>query len=94
MWQRTAASVAQELHQRRAANAAGVRPIQSSVLRAVASPRVVKHAGHVLRTGSGGSEATFNLSQPADEIDIFLSHSWRDSGLLKYLALCLYFKIA
>ena len=90
MWERTAASVAQELHQRRAANAAGVRPIQSSVLRAVASPRVVKQAGHVLRTGSGGSEATFNLSQPADEIDIFLSHSWRDSGLLKYLALCLY----
>jgi hypothetical protein len=26
-----------------------------------------------------------------EEIDIFLSHSWRDSGLLKYLALCLHF---
>ena len=38
MWERTAAaSVAQELHQRRVANAAGARPIQSSVIRAVAS---------------------------------------------------------
>ena len=91
MWQRTASAVAQELHQRRGTKAAGVCPVQSSVLRAVVSPRVVKQAGQVLRSGSGGSEATFNLSQPVDEIDIFLSHSWRDSGLLKYLALCLHF---
>ena len=40
---------------------------------------------------TGGSEETFNLSQSVEEIDIFLSHSWRDSGLLKYLALCLHF---
>eukprot|EP00964_Phaeocystis_antarctica_P157628 scaffold127928_cov75-Phaeocystis_antarctica.AAC.2 len=84
-------SVAQELHQRRGAKAAGMRTVQSDVLRAVVSPRVVSQAGQVLRTGSGGSEATFNLSEPVDEIDIFLSHSWRDSGLLKYLALCLHF---
>lgn len=91
MWQRTSTSVAQELHQRRNAKAAGMRPVQSDVLRAVVSPRVVSQAGQVLRNGSGGSEAAFNLSEPVDEIDIFLSHSWRDSGLLKYLAICLYF---
>ena len=80
------------LHQRRAR--VGVQFVQSDILRSVSSPRVVSQAGAVLRSGSGGSEATFELSQPCEEIDIFLSHSWRDSGLLKYLALCLHFNSA
>jgi len=45
----------------------------------------------VLRTGSEGTEQTYRLSQPCETIDVFLSHSWRDSGLLKYLAICLHF---
>merc|ERR1719395_426078 len=31
--------------------------------------------------------ALFALSEPTDEIDTFLSHSWRGSGTQKYLAL-------
>lgn len=50
-------------------------------------------AGGVLRGGSAGSEATFNLSKPCEEIDVFLSHSWRDSGFLKYLAMCWHFNV-
>ena len=92
-WDRTATTVAQELHQRRGVQSARERPVQSDILRAVISPRVVSQAGQVLRSGSGGSEAPFNLSEPVEEIDIFLSHSWRDSGLLKYLALCLHFNV-
>ena len=67
------------------------RPVDSDILRAVASPKVCADAGSILRAGSVGSEATFNLSKPCEEIDVFLSHSWRDSGLLKYLALCWHF---
>jgi hypothetical protein len=50
-------------------------------------------AGGILRAGSTGSEATFNLSEPCEEMDVFLSHSWRDSGLLKYLAMCWHFNV-
>jgi hypothetical protein len=67
------------------------RQVDREALRSVASPWVFMDAGGVLREGSAGSEATFNLSTPCEEIDVFLSHSWRDSGLLKYLALCWHF---
>ena len=68
-----------------------LRPVQTEILRAVVSPKVCSGAAKVLRAGAGGDEATYNLSQPCENIDVFLSHSWRDSGLLKYLAICLHF---
>jgi hypothetical protein len=34
---------------------------------------------------SQGDASTYNLSDPTEKIDAFLSHSWRDSGYLKYL---------
>lgn len=74
-----------------AASRRNLRPVQADILRAVVTPKVCYRAAHVLRAGSGGDEATFNLSQPCEHIDVFLSHSWRDSGLLKYLAICMHF---
>ena len=70
------------------------RDVQADILRAIQSPKVCSRAGSVLRSGSGGSEATYNLSEPCEVIDVFLSHSWRDSGMLKYLAICLHFNAA
>jgi hypothetical protein len=34
---------------------------------------------------SQGDASTYNLSDPTEKIDAFLSRSWRDSGYLKYL---------
>jgi hypothetical protein len=67
------------------------RTVQAHVLRSVASPKVCAELGGVLRSGSSGSEQTYDLSTPCEEIDVFLSHSWRDSGFLKYLAMCMHF---
>jgi hypothetical protein len=39
------------------------------------------------------SEDTYALSTPTRDFDAFLSHSWRDSGRLKYLALCYHFNL-
>ena len=67
------------------------KAVEADILRSVQTHKVAKEFGSVLRSGSTGNEQTYQLSQPCAEIDVFLSHSWRDSGLLKYLALCLYF---
>ena len=67
------------------------RHLPDGVLRSVASKNIVEFFGYHLRTGSAGGADTHALSRPTERIDYFLSHSWRDSGLLKYLALCWYF---
>ena len=62
------------------------------VIRSISSSHVLADFGHHLRS-KVGSAATYALSRPADEFDAFLSHSWRDSGLLKYLALSYHFNL-
>eukprot|EP01043_Picozoa_sp_COSAG02_P085559 COSAG02_NODE_23186_length_727_cov_0.971338_1_plen_161_part_01 len=66
-------------------------PVPSDILRGVSSSKVCQNFSQVLRTGAGGSDQTYDLSQPCESLDVFLSHSWRDSGFLKYLAICLHF---
>lgn len=65
--------------------------VEPSIVRAVKLFHIVTGFGWQMRAGSSGSEKTFNLSEPVDKLDIFVSHSWRDSGFLKYLALCWHF---
>ena len=62
------------------------------VIRSISSSHVLADFGHHLRSKVGSAE-TYALSRPADEFDAFLSHSWRDSGLLKYLALSYHFNL-
>ena len=62
------------------------------VIRSISSSHVLADFGHHLRS-KHGSAATYALSKPADDFDAFLSHSWRDSGLLKYLALSYHFNL-
>ena len=69
-------------------------PVEPSVVRAVNLFHVVTSFGWQLRSGSSGSEATFELSEAVHKLDVFLSHSWRDNGFLKYLALCWHFNAA
>ena len=66
-------------------------PVEPSVVRAVKLFHVVTSFGWQLRSGSSGSETTFELSEAVPKLDVFLSHSWRDNGFLKYLALCWHF---
>ena len=61
------------------------RVVEPGVVRAVDKSRVVSGFGYQLRTGSDGSQESFMMSEPVERLDIFLSHSWRDSGFLKYL---------
>jgi len=66
-----------------------------SILRATNFSHVVVNFGRLLEpTGtiafSGGSmaaEDTYALSHPVEELDFFLSHSWRDPPKLKWLSL-------
>ena len=67
--------------------------VSPEILRSVSSRHVSKHMGRLLRGGFAADAATFELSEPCTSLDVFLSHSWRDSGTLKYLALCLYFNV-
>ena len=62
------------------------------VIRSISSPHVLADFGYHL-SSKHGSAATYALSKPADDFDAFLSHSWRDSGLLKYLALSYHFNL-
>lgn len=62
------------------------------LIRSISSSHVLADFGHHLRSKVGSAE-TYALSRPADEFDAFLSHSWRDSGLLKYLALSYHFNL-
>ena len=66
-----------------------------SILRCVNSKDVQANFGFLLRSGPTGSEKTYDLSKPIDDkqhkLDVFVSHSWRDNGFLKYLALCYHF---
>ena len=62
------------------------RPSDDSIIRCVSSTHVLENFGEQLRHNVGTAE-TYALSEPCTSFDAFLSHSWRDSGLLKYLNL-------
>ena len=62
----------------------------ADIIRGVSSRTVLTGFGSHLRS-SGGSAETYALSEPEIELDVFLSHSWRDSGMLKYLAISFHF---
>lgn len=66
------------------------RPSDDSIIRCVSSTHVLENFGEQLRHNVGTAE-TYALSEPCTSFDAFLSHSWRDSGLLKYLALSYYY---
>ena len=61
------------------------------VLRGIPLHGILCYMGDILipsgGIGGGASEETFARSQKVDSLDFFLSHSWRDSGRLKWLLL-------
>ena len=60
--------------------------VDDDILRCVSHKKIASNFGFQLRSGPKGSEETFQLSQPVDgqhKLEVFLSHSWRDSGFLK-----------
>ena len=68
-----------------ASHGRSIRDVDPTVIRAVTKTNVCVNEGYQFRSGSGGDEATYGLSFQTEELDIFLSHSWRDSGFLKYV---------
>lgn len=80
-------------HERRSAgheHLVSEKSFKSSIVRAVTSADVLRNHGKQLRNRKG-NKASYSLSFPTRDFDGFLSHSWRDSGFLKYLALCYYY---
>ena len=52
------------------------KTLAPGVVRAVKKSHVVAGFGAQLRAGSAGTQETFDLSHPCEELDVFLSHSW------------------
>ena len=61
-----------------------------SILRGVRSDVVLRRRASLLGNANG-SLSTFQLSQPADHLDAFISHNWCVSRGKKWLALSLHF---
>eukprot|EP00811_Abedinium_folium_P028804 NODE_4488_length_1884_cov_30.117814.p1 GENE.NODE_4488_length_1884_cov_30.117814~~NODE_4488_length_1884_cov_30.117814.p1 ORF type:complete len:616 (+),score=121.56 NODE_4488_length_1884_cov_30.117814:157-1848(+) len=66
--------------------------LDAELLRACSVVDVMRGFGAVLAT-SKGTEATFALSAPVDEIDVFISHNWSTPRWQKWLTLAVHYNM-
>ena len=66
--------------------------IRADVLRGVPPGAVLRRSARLL-DNSAGSEATYQLSEPVDHLDAFISHNWSVHRSKKWLALSLQYNL-
>lgn len=66
--------------------------IEPGLVRAVSLWRILNRQGRAFGS-SEGTAADYELSAPTEEIDYFLSHSWRSTRRAKFLTLWVFFRL-